>query len=310
MTAFYMKKWYFDFATDRGETFYAYFITYRIFGKSQGLVSAHLTLPDGNLMQDSITTEYSSPNDEGKLALGPHFLIQQNGRAKIHIELSHFAIDLQYLSQDKAWIPAKDGLLLKKKRGFLKWHVPQPSARVEGTIKNTFQVLKINGFGYQDIVETNIPPWRLPLAELIWGRAHCGGRTVIFNQITTKKRNVIQNIHLSAGADADRPSQPEDAASESEDNQRYALQTNNGDEETRIAKGSWTLLLKRRSIIEESPVTTSDRIRSSFLRNALARIAGDPQEKKMFSEARLSDGEKIWDGVAIHERVLWQWKTR
>jgi hypothetical protein len=310
MTAFYMKKWYFDFATEKGETLYAYFITYRIFGQSQGLVSAHLTLPDGNLMQDSLKTKYSSPNAEGKLALGPHFLIQQNGRAKIHMELSHFTIDLQYLSQDKAWIPAKAAVLLKRKKGVLKWRVPQPRARVEGTIKNTFQVLKINGFGYQDIVETNIPPWRLPLAELIWGRAHCGGRTVVFNQITTKKRNVIQNILLRAGADADRPSRPEDAASESEDNQRYALQTNNGDEETRIVKGGWTLLLKRRSIIEESPVTTSDRIRPSFLRNALARIAGDPQEKKMFSEARLSDGEKIWDGLAIHERVLWQWKTR
>jgi len=309
MTAFYMKKWYFDFATEKGETLYAYFITYRIFGKSQGLVSAHLTLPDGNLMQDSIKTEYSSPNAEGKLALGPHFLRQQNGRAKIHMELNHFTIDLHYFSLDKEWIPAKDALLLKKKRGFLKWHVPQPSARVEGTIKNTFQVLKINGFGYQDIVETNIPPWRLPLAELIWGRAHCGGRTIVFNQITTKKRNVIQNIRLSAGANADRPSQLEDTASESEDNQQYTLQTNNGDEETRIAKGGWTLLLKRRCIIEESPVTTSDRIRSSFLRNAMARIAGNPQEKKMFSEARLSDGEKIWDGLAIHERVSWQWKT-
>lgn len=116
MTAFYMKKWYFDFATDRGETFYAYFITYRIFGKNQGLVSAHLTLPDGNLMQDSLKTKYSSPDSAGKLALGPHFLIQQNGRAKIHMELSHFTIDLQYLSQDKEWIPAKAAVLLKRKK--------------------------------------------------------------------------------------------------------------------------------------------------------------------------------------------------
>ena len=309
MTAFYMKKWYFDFATDRGETLYAYFITYRIFGKSQGLISAHLTLPEGYLMQDSLKTEFSSPNAKGKLVLGPHSLTNYHGGTKIHMELNHFTIDLRYFSLDKEWIPAKDALLLKKERGFLNWHVPQPRARVEGTIKNTFQVLKINGFGYQDIVETNIPPWRLPLAELIWGRAHCGGRTVVFNQITTKKRNVIQNILLSAGADTDRPSQPKDSASESEDNQRYALQTNNGDEGTRIVKSGWTLLLKRRSIIEDNPVTTSDRIRSSFLRNALARIAGNPQEKKMFSEARLSDGEKIWDGLAIHERVSWQWKT-
>jgi hypothetical protein len=310
MTAFYMKKWYFDFITDRGETFYAYFITYRIFGQSQGLVSAHLTMPDGNLMQDSIKTEYSSPDSAGKLALGPHFLIQQNGRAKIHMELSHFTIDLQYLSQDHEWIPAKSAILLKRKKGVLKWRVPQPSARVEGTIKNTFQILKINGFGYQDIVETDIPPWRLPLAELIWGRAHCGGRTVVFNQITTKKSTVIQNILLSAGAHADRPSPHEDAASESAGDQRYDLRTNDGDEETRIAKNGWTLLLKRRSIIEENPVATTDRIRSAFLRNTLALITGDPQEKKMFSEARLSDGRKTWGGVAIHERVLWQWKMR
>lgn len=310
MTAFYMKKWYFDFITDKGETFYAYFITYRIFGKSQGLVSAHLTLPDGNLMQDSIKTEYSSPNVEGKLAMGPHFLMQQNGRAKIHMELNHFTIDLHYFSLDKEWIPAKDALLLKKNRGFLKWHVPQPSARVEGTIKNTFHVLKINGFGYQDIVETNISPWRLPLSELLWGRAHCGDRTVVFNQVTTKKGNLIQNFLLSGRADLWDSLEDKKTAWPAPQDQRYLIQAENDDTETRIDKSGWTLLLKRRSIIEESPVTTSDRIRSSFLRNALARIAGNPQEKKMFSEARLSDGEKIWDGLAIHERVLWQWKTR
>jgi hypothetical protein len=310
MTAFYMKKWYFDFITDRGETFYAYFITYRIFGKSQGLVSAHLTLPDGNRMQDSIKTEYSFPNAEGKLALGPHFLIQQNGRAKIHMELNHFTIDLHYFSLDKEWIPAKDALLLKKKRGFLKWHVPQPSARVEGAIKNTFQIFKINGFGYQDIVETNMAPWRLPLAELLWGRAHCCDRTVVFNQVTTKKGKVIQNFFLSGRAEAGDSLGENETAWPSPRDQGYLLQAENDDAETRIAKSNWTLTLKRRSIIEESPVTTSDRIRSSFLRNALARIAGDPQEKKMFSEARLSDGEKFWDGTAIHERVLWQWKTR
>jgi hypothetical protein len=310
MTAFYMKKWYFDFITDKGETFYAYFITYRIFGKSQGLVSAHLTLPDGNLMQDSIKTEYSSSNVEGKLAMGPHFLMQQNGRAKIHMELNHFTIDLHYFSLDKEWIPAKDALLLKKNRGFLKWHVPQPSARVEGTIKNTFHVLKINGFGYQDIVETNISPWRLPLSELLWGRAHCGDRTVVFNQVTTKKGNLIQNFLLSGRADLWDSLEDKKTAWPAPQDQRYLIQAENDDTETRIDKSGWTLLLKRRSIIEESPVTTSDRIRSTVLRNALARIAGDPQEKKMFSEARLSDGKKIWDGVAIHERVLWQWKTR
>jgi hypothetical protein len=63
-------------------------------------------------MQDSLKTKYSSPDSAGKLALGPHFLIQQNGRAKIHMELSHFTIDLQYLSQDKEWIPAKAAVLL------------------------------------------------------------------------------------------------------------------------------------------------------------------------------------------------------
>jgi hypothetical protein len=44
------------------------------------------------------------------------------------------------------------------------------------------------------------------------------------------------------------------------------------------------------------------------LRKAMDGLSGQPTERKILSEARLDLGGGIERGLAIHERVLWNWK--
>ena len=202
-------------------------------------------------------------------------------------------IDIVYAPTEKSWIPNPDGILLTEGPGALRWIVPIPSAQVEGTIRAGGKETKVTGLGYHDVVATDIPPWRLPIRELLWGRALGGGWTVVFSQITKRQGAVLQNFHVSGHPGS---------------GQSFVLQAGEDDAAARISLGNRTLTLKLKRIVEESRVTTEDRVRSRFLRAAMAGISGDPFEKKMLSDAFFGDGSSLRAGSAFHERVVWSWK--
>ncbi len=56
--------------------------------------------------------------------------------------------------------------LFENKRGKVLWHCRIPSASATTRIGKQLHT----GFGYVEYLEMTIPPWRLPLSELRWGR--------------------------------------------------------------------------------------------------------------------------------------------
>jgi|GEM_PF-240490 len=307
MKSFVLKKWYFDLVAESGDVLYAYFIITRIFGWQRGFVSAHLNLADGRVLRCTMTTSPPPPSSGRDLAFGRQILSSPELRPKLVMEFKNLALELEYDPLEQGWDPTPDAVLLKQGRRILKWRVPVPAARVKGWIRADGRLIEIVGNGYHDYVETDIPPWRLPIRELFWGRAWVDGQTVVFNQITTRQGALLQNFLLS-GRSAAAGKAPI-SIGRRDDDQRFEIEAQDEDATTRIAKGVWSLRLERRAIIEESPVTTGDRIRSRLLRRISARMCGDPCEKKMFSEARLTDGAISLRGQAVHERVSWRWNS-
>lgn len=173
MSLFYLKKWYFDLITTQGDALYLYFIAVRMAGFGQGLASAHLSFADGRHLHSSTRTKFSAPEANGNIGLGRHSLSNSKNFVCVHMEFDNLALDLRYSTLVGPWQPTADGILWQKKQKYLIWKVAQTEANVEGTMAFGSRKVFVRGLGYQDIVETTILPWRLPITELLWGRAHC-----------------------------------------------------------------------------------------------------------------------------------------
>lgn len=60
--------------------------------------------------------------------------------------------------------------------GALRWSCVLPRASVE--LKHGGR--KLSATGYAECVTLQVPPWKLPIDELRWGRAHVGPHTVVW----------------------------------------------------------------------------------------------------------------------------------
>jgi hypothetical protein len=306
MIPFYLKKWYFDLITPEGDALYFYFITARIAGFAQGLASAHLLKGEGQEIRAIEKTPFAGAEATGSLKLGRHaFCFGRNG-VEARLEFNNLALDLAYAPRLGPWWPTERGVLLAQKGRIpkdLRWHVPVPSAHVEGVITVDANRRHVVGDGYLDVVETDIPAWRLPLAELQWGRAHFAEQTVVFNQIKTRQGEFIRNLLLAET----RPGS-ESRQQPAFDEQNFTLQADPREASTSVSRGgAFGLLLTGPKVIEESPVVTAERFKSKSARRFLERLTGNPQEKKMVSRARLELNGKTISGTALHERVSWHW---
>ena len=306
MIPFYLKKWYFDLISPEGDALYFYFITARIAGFPQGIASAHFLPAEGQEVRAIEKTPFASADATGSLRLGRHAFFFGKSGVEARMEFKNFALDLAYAPRLGPWWPTEKGVLLTqegRKPKDLRWHVPVPSARVEGVITVGVTQKHIAGDGYLDVVETDIPAWRLPLAELQWGRAHFAGRTVVFNQIKTRQGEFIRNLLLTdTRPDSESVEQPVFGE------QSFTLQADPYDRQTALSHaGVFSLLLDRRKIIEENPVVTTERFKLKSVRRFLKRLTGNPWEKKMVSRARLELDGKTVSGTALHERVSWYW---
>jgi hypothetical protein len=121
---------------------------------------------------------------------------------------------------------------------------------------------------------------------------------VVFDRVQQNGGACIQYVLLKGeGAEA--------AVLES---QKFALDTSEDDQETILRHDSFTLHLSRPRVIEQGEIVSGGYVKSTLLRNALAKFSGNPYEKKMVSDATLNSGTGVFTGRAIHERVTWHWE--
>jgi hypothetical protein len=305
MSFSHLQKWYFDLLTSSGDALYFYFITLRVAGIKRGMASAHLVFADRTEIRSSARTPFEDLQPNGNLSLGRHSFSQHKDFVNLHMQFDNLALHLRYSTLVGPWQPPAGGILWKKNQMSLGWRVLQPEAQVEGTIAFGSQKKFVSGLGYEDFVETNIAPWNLPIAELLWGRAYCDGHAIVFNQIKTRDGEVLQYIMLRR---ASEPRRDEPCCDNSKD--AFLLERDDQDGETKITHKSFTLALRRQSVIEESRISTQERFKSKVVRRFLDRTCGRPEEKKMVSEAVLQLDGRTYRGHALHERAWWHWKKQ
>jgi hypothetical protein len=189
----------------------------------------------------------------------------------------------------------EERIISNKKNDFLKWKLLKPKADVTGIFSVNSSAYNIRGIGYQDLVEFNIPPWRLSIKELHWGRAHCGKYAVVYDLVKFTDGNEFKKIALFAG-------NPEKKLVDSSE---FEIIYESDKKETVIKfNGSQLTLTKLKTLTKES-VYTDERIKPKFIRNILSSVSGDPFESKFYGKAALETEGSRFEGDSLYEIVKW-----
>jgi hypothetical protein len=219
---FFFDKWYFDAQCPDGTFVFLYFASLTLAGVRSGQFVISLVPATGESSLRSLSfagrdvflaSDRSSASFRGGIVRSVPFSVQNPGagvgtgvtfgaavgtgvesgvgvgmgvppspQPGIDVSLCDVRVRLSYSPLDPPWLPADGGTLLRQNGKALTWQVPIPCARVEGEVGVGSASARISGLGYHDFVQTDIPPWRIPLRDLLWGRALGEGGALIWNR--------------------------------------------------------------------------------------------------------------------------------
>lgn len=261
-----LEKWYIDTLLDDGSVLLVYLGALTISGVRLARATAELYAPDGLMAHGSATVRHIT-GGENALRFGPFSLAGD-----------HLSFSMEGLSGDLVYHPrwAPCSLLepfLARGSRTLHWSVEIPDADVSGILRWPGGERTIAGRGYRDRVWFDLPPWRFPIRELIWGRAAAGDHAATWVRATTS-----QGIVSAAWLDGQR-AQP--------------------DATSGLPPG--VSLGPSRQFLD-ADVAGLENLRLGALRGPLRRLSGDPHETKWQAPCVITGAH----GVAAHEVVKWR----
>lgn len=182
---FHFEKWYFDAQLEDGTFLFVYFAGITLAGRRSGQVVASLSRPG----QRTITRDFqyrrrlvAVADDRRGASFGAGELNTGDDGCTFRWQEGDEHIGLTWRPCDPPWTPADEGVLFRWRKRRLLWKVPVPRGVVTGTVKLGDAELEMRGLGYHDFVQTDVPPWRVPLKELLWGRALSAEGAFIWNR--------------------------------------------------------------------------------------------------------------------------------
>lgn len=166
--------------------------------------------------------------------------------------------------------------LLDDERGSLQWDCVQPAARAAVTMGRRAW----RGFGYVERLRMTVPPWRLPIDELAWGRfVDEHGSLVWIDWRGPQPLRVLLLDGVDAGAGT--------VATD-----RIAA-----------ADGSWSLELSDSECVREGALGDTVLARVPLVRNVVPSTILALHETKWRSRGRLQQGGRRREGWVLHEIV-------
>ncbi len=252
---FYLKKHYFDGIDQHGNTVIVY-------GAWLGFFGLKIPYTAYLLVDENGATERS--------CLKP-LAFSANG---------HVAQDaLQIRGQWQADSAPLQVRLMAQGDYFLNWHPHQPRSIFDVQIGTR----RFHGSGYAETLETNIPPWRLPLSELRWGRFIADGHYLVW--IEWRGEQPLKKLFWNGREIKD-----------------FTL----SDHELRLHQESARLYFANAHILKDAPLSALA-TRYPFLRLLVKKRFWQTRETKYQATAQLqlADGTSF-AGRALYETVLWE----
>lgn len=157
-SAFLFKKWYLDCVSEEGTA---------IFGYAAELKWKALSLCYTNIFERSNDGKTCS-----RSSFRRHEFPQRNGQ------------DIRWSSEpigiDAQWNGLQDPIereIYRDERGSVLWSCIAPLAHARISLVNSSP---LRGLGYGECLSLTVPPWRLPLSSLRWGRFLSGNDSVVW----------------------------------------------------------------------------------------------------------------------------------
>ena len=313
---FFFRKWYFDAQTDDGMFLFAYFAPMTLFGSKSAELVVSLYPPEGGELRRSFHLPgagLSIADDDSAAEFGSGKLSVSRSGASFGFALDDTSLDLEYTAAAPAWVPVlpggDPGVLLAMNNRRLTWTVPVPHARITGSARIGSRTIAITGLGYHDFVRTDIPPWSLPLRELLWGRALGEATAIIWNrprfEIGGKRTAVGLGWMMNADGTMESFSHVDATFAEERDHpatrDRYpaSIDLNMSDDG---GKKIVAHIRDTRLLLGER-VADVQKFRGGLERWLYRRFTNDPVEYKLLSSATLPGLERPIP--AAHEWILW-----
>jgi hypothetical protein len=157
MGNFRLEKWYMDATDDAGRAFIGY--------------SAKLSWKNIKLSYNGFTFRGMTPR-----------VVKRNSFSHQHLpDISENEAAWRFQQVSASWKRTSSPVhevLLELPEGDITWscHFPQASA----VVQHAKERLEDNAMGYVEKITLSIPPWKIPIQELHWGRFLSPGHTVIW----------------------------------------------------------------------------------------------------------------------------------
>ena len=151
--AFYLKKWYLDCIGSDGAARIWYCVLLKYRGITLHYNNALLLLPGQPVQSRTSFRRRPEPLADGNIVVWKPPFLRENA-----VFSTHF--------------PAVEQELFASSEGVVRWRCLAPAATVSHSA--------FSGKGYVEQMEMTIPPWRLPIDVLRWGRAHCDGQAAVW----------------------------------------------------------------------------------------------------------------------------------
>jgi hypothetical protein len=310
---FFFEKWYLDGQLPDGSFFFCYLAPMVLLGMRSVELIVCLFSPEGVEHKQTFhlqgrDLELSEGRDGARFAGGE--LVLDREECRFSLEREEAAVDLRYRPTAPPWLPAGGGLLLRRGKQSIRWVVPVPRAHVRGRVRVGGHEVAVGdgALGYSDFVQTNISPWRIPLRELLWGRALSEQTLVIWNRAGFKRGRETEHVSLGlvrSGAQqaqefADVVPRFGEWSDHSPTGDRYpsAFGLTFGEQ-----AGPVEAAVDQTRLLLGDFVADVQEFNSGFERWLYRTFTGNPVEYKLLSRVRVGDEQE--GAVAAHEWVRW-----
>jgi hypothetical protein len=262
---FLLSKWYMDCVSDEGDVFIAYAASLRWKGVKINYSSTLQHHHDAQTESNTSLKSYSAPEISGD---------------SIHWSSKALGVVGTWM----AVAQPIERTIFESKAGNVEWRCLQPSATAEVSTGNGNQ---LKGRGYVEHLTMSIPPWRLPIDELRWGRFLSRRDAVVWIHWrgTSEIKLVFLNSHEIGGAQVT--------------DSKVMLQ----DEEV-------ILDLEQSQVLREGPLITTALSMIPGLQNLVPFRSLHAYECKWCSRGFLRQNENVSVGWTIHEHVRWPGPNR
>jgi hypothetical protein len=259
-SGFRLVKWYLDAVSGDGEVFVGYHARLAFRGLVLRYASLLLSPPHGPAKAATTLARAPAPVAD---AVGVRWAVPRLGFAG-------------------AWqpqVPAVERRLLESPEGFVDWSCTAPAAHVRLDL-GTGRTLE--GWGYAEVLETTVRPWRLPIHELRWGRFVAKGAALVW--IDWKGPRALSFAALDGVA---------------------CEVASVGDSRVALAGSRGTLELREPRVLREGPLARTALARIPLLRERLPVKILQTHETKWLSCGTLDAGGERRLGWVVHEVVRW-----